>query len=207
MESSVLPPVGLVLLAAGASRRLGQPKQLLRYAGKSLLRRAAETALATGCGPLVVVSGAWQQELAAELAGLPATLAHNLRWAEGLGTSISTGLTALRQVCPTVGAVLLLVSDQPHLPAAVLSRLVAAHRENGARLAAAAYGGVLGVPALFGEEFFDELSHLPAGSGAGQLLRRYAALVTASPWSDGVVDIDTPADYRRLLAGPSAKEK
>ena len=193
MESSVPPPVGLVLLAAGASRRLGQPKQLLRYVGKSLLRRAAETALATGCGPLVVVSGALQEELVEELTSLPATLAHNPRWAQGLGPSVSTGVAALRQVCPTLSAILLLVSDQPHLSTTVLCRLVAAHREDGARLAAATYSGVLGVPALFGKEFFDELNQLPAQSGAGQLLRRYAAMVTALPWDGGAVDIDTPA--------------
>lgn len=103
MENVRFSPVGLILLAAGASRRLGQSKQLLYYEGKTLLRRTAETAVMIGCGPLVVVTGALRHELADELAGLPATLVHTPRWAMGVGTSVGTGLAALQQVCPTVG--------------------------------------------------------------------------------------------------------
>ena len=70
-------PVALLLLAAGASTRMGRPKQLLPYHGRSLLRHAAETAAASGCAPIVLVTGALHEELAAEVAGLSVQVVHN----------------------------------------------------------------------------------------------------------------------------------
>ncbi len=85
----------LMILAAGASTRLGQPKQLLPFRGRSLLRHAAETALASVCRPVVVVLGAFAERLRHELNGLPVQVAMNLQWKEGMSSSIRAGLKAL----------------------------------------------------------------------------------------------------------------
>ncbi|WP_133273348.1 nucleotidyltransferase family protein [Hymenobacter radiodurans] len=95
--SAATSSVALILLAAGASTRMGQAKQLLYFQGQTLLRRAAETAVATGCQPLVLVTGALHKELVAEIDDLPFLVTHNPDWAVGMGSSIRTGLAALEK--------------------------------------------------------------------------------------------------------------
>src|SRR3954447_17444272 len=87
--------VAILVLAAGGSSRMGQPKQLLTYGGKSLVRRAAETAVAVGEGPVVVVVGAAGEEVGAEMRDLPVTLVENDRWATGIGSSIRAAMNAI----------------------------------------------------------------------------------------------------------------
>ncbi|HEX8656430.1 MAG TPA: NTP transferase domain-containing protein, partial [Hymenobacter sp.] len=93
-------PVALLLLAAGASARMGQPKQLLPYRGRTLLRHAAETAVASGCAPLVLVTGAIHEALVGEVADLPMRIVHNPVWQTGLASSIQAGLAAVSDAQP-----------------------------------------------------------------------------------------------------------
>ena len=92
---------------------MGRPKQLLPYRGRTLLRHAAETAVASGCGPIVLVTGALNEALAAEVAGLPIQAVHNSDWETGMASSIRAGLAAVEAAQPR--AVLIMLSDQPHL--------------------------------------------------------------------------------------------
>src|SRR5580692_2476743 len=108
--------VALILLAAGPSTRLGQPKQLLPFRGRSLLRHAAETALASSCRPVVVVLGASAERMKSELTDLPVMIAVNSGWESGMGSSIRAGLEALtngKNADAGVGAVVIMVCDQP----------------------------------------------------------------------------------------------
>src|SRR5438045_3195305 len=95
MEQAIVPGIAAVILAAGASSRLGKPKQLLGFRGHSLLRRAAEAALSAGCQPVVVVLGACLEPSVRELAGLPVQVVENREWQEGIGSSVRTGVEAL----------------------------------------------------------------------------------------------------------------
>jgi len=194
-----MQPVGLMLLAAGASTRLGQPKQLLPYRGRTLLRHAAEVAAATGCIPLVLVTGALHKELLPEVGSLPFNIAHNVEWAEGMSSSIRTGLSCLEKQAPELGAAVVMVCDQPLLTADVLLRLISQFQVTGQPLVASAYAGVRGVPALFSREVFAELRALRGPMGARDLLRRYAYL-PAVEFPGGVIDVDTTAQYAALLA-------
>jgi len=110
---------------------LGQPKQLLSFRGRSLLRHAAETALASVCRPVVVVLGAFAERLNGELSGLPVTVAMNLQWAEGMSSSIRAGLKALAAESAGPNAVVIMLCDQPLVSAQFLNRLVAVHQSSG----------------------------------------------------------------------------
>ena len=203
MTSPIPLPPALLLLAAGASTRLGQPKQLLMYEGKTLLRRAAETAVASGCHPVLLVTGALHDELLPEVAGLPLVVVRNERWAEGMGSSIRAGMAALAaDAAPhsLPSAVLVMLCDQPLLTADHLQNLLARQQETGRAAVASAYAGTLGVPVVFGPALFDQLSQLHGAKGAGPLL---ASLrpdeVEQVDFPNGVVDVDTPAQYQQLL--------
>ena len=195
--------VSAVVLAAGASRRMGTPKQLLRYRGESLVRRAALAALASRCRAVHVVVGAGAEEVAACLTGLDVVPVPNPRWAEGLSRSIACGVASvLARGSPD--AVLLVVCDQPLVTSAVLDRLVDAFDGSPERVVASRYAGVLGTPALFGSAHFAALQQLVGDRGARSLLGAAIEVDFAS----GAVDVDTPADWDALVAGsdPDAKE-
>ena len=212
-----MQPVGLLLLAAGSSARLGRPKQLLPYRGRSLLRHAATVAAAAGCHPNVLVTGALHETLLPEVAGLGFEVTHNNRWASGMGSSIRAGLAALEALAgpersapnpaalpalpaPPLAAVLVMLCDQPLLTPDILTALLAQFRATGQPVVASAYGGTRGVPAVFGRAVFPALRALSGPAGARDLLRAYAHL-PAVPFPAGVVDVDTAAQYEALGAG------
>jgi molybdenum cofactor cytidylyltransferase len=119
-------PVAAIVLAAGASTRLGEgrSKQLLRYQGRTLLRHSVEQALASACRPVIVVLGAEVERCQRELAGLDVHVTINPAWAEGMGSSIRAGMTALMTAAPDARAVVITLCDQPLVGAAFLDRLV-----------------------------------------------------------------------------------
>ena len=190
-----------VLLAAGGSRRLGRAKQLVEVEveGASLLRRAARSAIDGGCRPVVVVLGAEVEQMRTEVEDLPLELAINPAWREGLASSIRRGMAALddRGDACDLDAVLLLGCDQPALDAAVVRRLLEAHRGRGdspAGIAACQYADTLGTPAVFGRGLFGRLRQLRGDRGAKALLLAAAAGVVRVPWPEGARDVDRPGD-------------
>ena len=188
---------GLILLAAGESARMGQPKQLLRFGGRTLLRRAAEEAVASGCQPVTVVLGALADRMTAELSDLPVRVVINREWEEGLGGSIRAGMEALLAGPDgdRVEAVVMTLCDQPFCTAAVIRRLMAAHDELKSPAVASSYDGVRGVPALFGRALFPELLELTGPEGARRILQRHADETIEVALGDAAGDIDTPEDY------------
>ncbi len=185
---------GLILLAAGGSRRLGSPKQLVRDAeGKSLVRRAAETALGSRCRPVAAVLGAGAETAAAELAELDLLRTVNPDWQTGLASSLKAGLAALLDAGP-LDAVVVMLCDQPRVTPALLDSLLAASAGTGHQIAACEYGGALGVPALFARSLFPDLQALTGDEGARRVLRQYGGPVAKIPFPGGVLDIDTTQD-------------
>jgi len=191
--------VGAVVLAAGSSSRMGSPKQVLQYGGESLLRRAALAALGAGCRPVVVVTGANVELSRRELEGLDVREVLNSMWQSGMASSVRAGVESLLSADAGVDAAVLLLCDQPHVNAEVISGLVAAHRANGSLVVASTYGGGFGVPALFGRALFGELARLEGAAGAKQVIKRHAAEAHFLPFAGGEVDVDTPDDFSRLI--------
>jgi len=189
--------IACVLLAAGGSRRLGMPKQLVRYRGQSLLRsavRAARTAIPHA--PLIVVLGAHHLRLRGLLRSTEphAIAVYNARWSDGLAGSLKAGLRAAPQ---GIQAVLVLLVDQPRVDAQALVRLLSAWRKRPGLAAAASYAGRLGVPAVLPRACWPALRALAGDRGARDVLRS-AARTTAVPIPEASVDIDTPADLARV---------
>ncbi|HEX8329959.1 MAG TPA: nucleotidyltransferase family protein [Hymenobacter sp.] len=193
--------VALLILAAGASTRMGQPKQLLPYRGRTLLRHAAETAVATSCAPIVLVTGAVHDALAAEVSDLPIWVVRNLEWETGMASSIRAGLAAVQAAQPR--AALIMLSDQPLVTAELLRQLVAEQQQSQAPIVAAAYGDTVGVPAVFHHTLFPALSQLQGTQGANRLIASLGNDVGRVPFPAGLLDVDTPEQYAALLAGSS----
>ncbi|HEU4428577.1 MAG TPA: nucleotidyltransferase family protein [Myxococcota bacterium] len=190
------PPVSAVVLAAGGSRRLGRPKQLLALAGQPLVRRAALAALGSRAARTLVVTGAHASEVERALAGLAVECVHCVEWEEGLAASLRAGVGAAL-AHDRNAAVLLLLADQPAADSALLDRLIALHAA-GHALAACHYAGELGVPALFAPRFARELLALGGDRGAKPLLARERERVAAVEFEDGTLDVDTPEDWARV---------
>ena len=191
-----------VVLAAGASTRLGQPKQLFRTGGESLLRRTARLAIEAGCAPVFVVLGFEAETMRPELAGLSVEGVVNPAWREGMGASLRAGTEAVRRLDPLPEAVLILVCDQPRLSAdhlrTLLSRHQSAHAAANPSITASVYGGRAGVPAVFSSVFFPQLAALSGDRGARDLIRAHGADVQGIPWPEGGVDLDRPEDIATI---------
>jgi molybdenum cofactor cytidylyltransferase len=189
---------GIVILAAGESARMGEPKQLLAYRGKTLLHHAIDTALSLPGAPVVVVLGAHAAQIRAQLDEPRVLAAENPEWRDGMGGSLRAGLSALLAAHPGISAAIFLLCDQPLVSTTTLSNLVATQERTGHAIVASEYDGALGVPALFGRELFPELLALHGADGARQIIGTHRDQTIGVPFDDGAIDIDTPADYDRL---------
>lgn len=197
-DSSSSPRCGLVILAAGASRRMGSPKQLIEIDGRPLLVRAIEAALAAPVWPVVVVLGANAVAIRPVIGHLPVLVIENPAWSEGMAASIREGVATLRQFSRTLDAAVLALCDQPGFSAATVESLLAAHRATTRGIVAARYAGRLGAPALFAREHFAALTALTGEEGARDLLNADPARVAAVELPELARDLDTPADLEGL---------
>lgn len=188
-----------LLLAAGASQRLGRPKALLPYRGSSLIEHAAETLLAAGCQPVLVVLGAEKDKARARVKGLPVGIVECDDAKEGLSASIRAGVEALATAAPDAAGLLLALVDQPLVTAGLLERLIEAGREGG--LAASDYGEAIGPPAYFAREYFTELTTLRGDRGAKRILQAHRNRLRLVEFPGGALDVDRSTDYERLLSG------
>ncbi|HXE33689.1 MAG TPA: nucleotidyltransferase family protein [Verrucomicrobiae bacterium] len=191
------PCVG-VILAAGASSRLQQPKQLVEIDGETLLRRTVRIAAESGCHRVVVVLGFAVGRMRGELEGLDAIAVVNERWRAGMGSSMRCGVEAALQINPRPENILLLVCDQFRLTADFLRGLIRVHGCPEYPIAAARYNGRLGVPAVFSSIFFPNLLAVSEEHGARRILERNAEHVAPVDFPDGELDLDTPEDLKRL---------
>ena len=189
---------GAVILAAGASTRMGTPKQLLEVGGQPLLLRAVDAALASPAWPVVVVLGAHAEKIRPLLASRPVLVTENPAWAEGMAASIRAGVTTLQQFSRALDAALIALCDQPAFSADIVGQLVAAQRATGRSIVAARYAGRHGAPALFLREHFPTLTHLTGEEGARALLNDDPTRVAAVDLPALAVDLDTPGDVAAL---------
>jgi molybdenum cofactor cytidylyltransferase len=180
--------IGGVILAAGGSTRLGEPKQLVHTA----VRAAHEG----GCRPVCVVTGHARDAVEKAVASLRPRLVHNEAWQRGMGSSIRLGVAAVQPV----SAVVLLACDQPAVDGDVIRSLIAHHQRTGRAIVASRYAGTLGIPALFDQACFTELQQLPDDRGAKAVIQAIPARVEPCEFPAGELDLDSPEDLRAWQA-------
>jgi molybdenum cofactor cytidylyltransferase len=188
----------IVVLAAGMSRRLGSPKQLLVHQGRSLLRHAVDIALQTTMRPVVVVLGANNDLVKQELEGMEVEVVDNKEWQEGMASSLRCGLVAVQKMSPEVDGIIFLVCDQPYVSTSLLNDLVNKQRETGKPVVTSNYGEAIGPPVLFYKNIFQELLQLKGDAGARKIIQQRGDEVAAVLFPKGSIDIDTLADYDAL---------
>lgn len=192
---------GIVVLAAGASSRLGSPKQLLTYAGSTLLQHAIDTALASNAPHVIVVLGANAKIIKEEVKDATAEIVLNDAWEEGMASSIRYGLQMLVEKNPQTEAVVFMVADQPFVTTDLLNNLLDLHRKEQHSIVASKYETTFGTPVLFGKAFFNELLQLKGDFGAKSLVRKYINEAAFVSFPKGEIDIDTMDDYEKAKDG------
>lgn len=186
---------GIIILAGGNSSRLGQPKQLLTFNGKTLLDIVTEAAITSGFSPVLAVLGGHTKQLAAKL---NIDFITNAQWEAGISTSIVAGLNELLRRNPDLDSVILSVSDQPFISAAIFKALSETQQISGKGMVASKYAGTMGTPVLFTQKYFEQLLALTGNCGAKAIIGDNPDDVASIVFEMGHVDIDTAADYSNL---------
>lgn len=175
-----------IVLAAGASRRLGEPKQLIRLNGETLVERVARICRDAGCDPVIIVLGGSAEKIREQCSFEDAKVLLNEEWNEGMGTSIRTGINALKT---DIDGCILVTCDMPAVSAEHLRKLMKTGEK-----AASCYAGRRGVPAYFPHTAFALLMNLRGDTGARELLKDARVVELAA----GELDVDTPEDIKRM---------
>lgn len=186
-----------LVLAAGSSRRLGHPKQLLPYRGTTLLGWAVAQAEASlALDDVLVVLGHASDDILPTLERTRARVVVATEFSEGCAASYRTGLAAAD---PRSDGVMILLGDQPGVDAEAMERVAAEWRAGSADIVVADYQGTLGHPLIFGSRLFPELAALHGDKAAWKLLDRHPAWVRATALSRTLpADVDTAGDYAAL---------
>jgi len=184
-----------IVLAAGSSSRLGQPKQLVKLGGRPALHAVVSNAVAVAGQSVTVVLGAHAQELTRLLAHSPASVVVNRHWEEGIASSLRYGLST---VPSTTDAVLVLLGDQVAVTADDLRRLINSWKGHDTVIAASVYQGHVGLPAIFPQWSFTELRELRGDRGARMILERHAHRLAHVQMPNASIDLDTPEDLAAL---------
>jgi len=187
-----------IILAAGAARRMGQPKQLLPLGGKPMVWHVANAACQSGLDSVILVTGSVSDSVAIAAKDLPLTLLHNPEWEKGQSGSLTTGLKAL---AAETEAVMFLLADQPLITPELIDALIASYHASSHSIIRPCHAGHRGNPVLFGwNEWKDELCTLSGDNGARQIIASHPESVRCVPVKSEELlwDVDTQEDYLRV---------
>jgi molybdenum cofactor cytidylyltransferase len=198
-KKSPTAKIAAIVLAAGGSTRMGEPKQLLPINGQPMVRRVVGAACAAGLDQVVVVLGAQAPAIEPALNGLPVDVVHNPSWAAGMSTSLQAGLTALQA---EMEAVMVILADQPGLTPDLLQTLASRYRSTRAPIVVPLHKDRRGNPVVFARALFPELMTVEGDKGGRTLITRYQDQVEFVRVEDPAVlrDVDTYEDYTRAKA-------
>lgn len=189
---------GILILAAGNSSRLGEPKQLLKFNGKTLLRNVVEEAVKVS-ESIIVVTGSGHTDIVEEIEDLEVKIVENINWNEGMGSSIKIGMIQLSNKFPEVQNVIVSVCDQPFIKASVFSDLIQIQKDSQKGIVASKYSDTLGTPVLFTKKYFEEISKLSGQEGAKKVIQKFKDDIAEMNFEKGAIDIDTQNDYQKLI--------
>lgn len=191
-----MDPIGIIILAAGASTRMGSSKQLICIDDIPLLRKTTQAAIDAHTGNIVVVLGAKADQHRVAIHDLPIEIYVHAEWENGMGSSLKAGL---QHLCSkgTVSAVMITVCDQPAVTSHHLAALHREHLSYPNSIVASQYENVMGVPALFPSTYFPNLKALPDEGGARQIIAQNLLQTRAIVLPHGEIDLDQPEDIER----------
>jgi molybdenum cofactor cytidylyltransferase len=190
--------IEVMIMAAGASRRLGQPKQFIKYKEDTLIRRIVKESIKSKIGNITVVTGYHHEEIKNEIIDLNVNIFYNEEWEEGLGASIRNGLKHILNKHSDTNAILLTMVDQPFVDATHLKKLVNAYDPSRPMIIASAYTGTFGVPVLVDSFYFDMLKELQGDEGGKKIFVNYLKNIVEIPFIEGAIDIDEKKDLNTL---------
>lgn len=186
----------IIILAAGSSSRLGEPKQLLEYKGKTLLRHTLDEASKI-TSQIVVVTGEENPRITEHISGFHQI--QNENRAEGMASSLKVGLQETIRLFPDTEQFIFTVCDQPFISASVFKALIEKKKNSPKGIVASAYADTLGVPVLFSSSYTEKLFNLNGQEGARKLIQQYIDDTDSVSFEAGSWDIDTPEDYKKLI--------
>lgn len=189
--------ITIIVLAAGSSSRMGQPKQLIELNGYSLLEHAVRIAKNSKADQVLVVVGSDGERNMEAINHLAVEVVMNHQWNEGMGSSLKTGLITCLEKFPQTRAILVLVCDQPHVTTGHLNSLMNTYAQTHSSIVASRYASTVGVPAVFDHTLFQALLNLPNNQGAKNIILNYQTNLVAIDLPGGEIDLDTPDDLRR----------
>lgn len=193
-----IPNTTILIIAAGASVRLGSPKQLLPWGNTTLLGNTVKQALKTGIENVNLVLGADFEQVEASVSKYKLNVHNHANWQQGMGSSIAYGVAQILQQEKEVEAILILLADQPLIDSAFINKLLQCYEQHPQHITATSYGNRRGVPALFPKVFFSELVQLKGDEGARKLLNNITTPIITIDAGNKLADIDTLEDYQKL---------
>jgi molybdenum cofactor cytidylyltransferase len=191
---------GIIILAAGSSSRLGRPKQLLDFKGKTLLQNVINEALETHCQSVIVVLGANAKKIASQHQNDRVNLVINEDWGNGMASSIITGLSTMIKLNNEIESIIIAVADQAFIKKSNFNNLIEKQKETGKNIIASTYDATIGTPVLFIKDYFEALLSLKGAEGAKKILKQYPHDVETVVFEQGGIDIDTETDYNNLIS-------
>jgi molybdenum cofactor cytidylyltransferase len=192
---------GVILLAAGGSFRLGEPKQLLPYQGKTLLEHALQAAAALRAASVLVL-GANADRLLKMVSNKAIETVVNDNWEEGMASSIRVGLRRMLDLHPDIKGIICMVCDQPFVTEKLLEELLERYYQTGKPIIASGYSNTIGTPAFFDNTVFSRLLELKGDEGAKRIMKENPEWVDIVDFPAGNIDIDTQSDYEALATAP-----
>jgi molybdenum cofactor cytidylyltransferase len=193
--------IPVLLLAAGSSSRMGQPKQLLPWGNSTLIEYQILKLLKTG-NPVSVVLGCNAEMIIPVIEKYSITIITNDHWKAGMGSSISCGINQIIKSFPHADGVLIALSDQPLVTSLYFGKLISAYHPGEKQIIVSqSESGWTGVPALFDKCYYNELSKLSGEEGAKIIINRYRENLIFIDGGEMLQDIDTPESYQVLLKG------
>ena len=189
----------VLIIAAGESKRMGCPKQLLNIEGETLINRMIHIVKKAVSFPVYVVLGASAEIIQSQLPKLDVKIVHNAHWQEGMASSIRIGLNTAKEQNSALDGVMVVVCDQPYIIENTITALLQLQEEKDTPIAAAYYNDVMGTPALFHQSIFNEILALKGDMGAKKIIQSRPEEVAKLHFEKGLLDIDTKEDYQVLL--------
>lgn len=190
--------IGVIILAAGSSSRLGYPKQLVRFKGIPLLQRSIDVSESLKFTAKILVLGAKEAEISKKINSRSFVVVINENWEEGLGTSIRKGISEALKLEKELEHILIMLSDQPLVAKDNIEELVRVQLNSKKQATFSEYAGDIGVPAIFSSEIFSKLIKLKGDQGAKKLIYDRNFQYGTVQFENGNFDVDTIADVKLL---------